>query len=132
MVTIGHGFDKIRALVKRELAEVLAAAKDPRIGFLTLMDLKLSPDLRHATVFISPLREDDEAGVLEVLQAHQGHFRSELAKRLRLKRTPELAFRIDELARTAQRIDQLAQQFKAEYPFLTNPEADDQHDCPSE
>lgn len=111
---MGHGFDKICALVKRELAEVLAEAKDPRIEFLTLMDLKLSPDLRHATVFISLLHEEDEADVLEVLQAHQGHFRSELAKRLRLKRTPELAFRIDELAKHAQRIDQLAQQFALE------------------
>lgn len=102
---MSKGLEKIRETVKRELAEVLAEARDPRLSFLTLMDLKLSPDLRHATAFISVLNEDDEALTLQTLQEHSGHFRSELAQRLRLKRTPELKFELDEVEKRARHLE---------------------------
>lgn len=111
---MSHGFEKIRGLIKRELALALAEARDPRLSFVTLMDIKLSPDMRHATAYVSTLSEEDEAETLHVLQAHQGHFRSELAKRLKLKHTPELLFRIDEVEKKAQRLDQLFHQIESE------------------
>ena len=113
---MSHGFEKTRGLVKRELALALAEARDPRLSFVTLIDIKLSPDFRHATVYVSALNEEEEAETLHVLQAHQGHFRSELAKRMKLKHTPELLFRIDEVERKAQRLDQLFQQIESEQP----------------
>jgi len=113
---MSHGFEKIRGVVKRELALALAEARDPRLSFVTLMDVKLSPDLHHATVYVSALNEEEEAETLQVLQAHQGHFRSELARRMELKHTPELFFRIDEVEKKAQRLDQLFQQIESEHP----------------
>lgn len=113
---MSHGFEKVRGLIKRELALALDEAKDPRLSFVTLMDVKLSPDLRHATAYISAFNEEQEAEVLQVLQAHRGHFRSELAKRLRLKHTPELLFRIDEVEKKAQRLEQLFRQLNSERP----------------
>ena len=115
-VTMGHGFEKICALIMRELAEVLAEARDHRLGFFTLMDVDVSPDLRHAKVYVSVLDEAEEADTLEVLQDHKGHFRSELAKRLHLKRTPELHFMVDEMEKRAQRMDQIFDQIQAEHP----------------
>lgn len=113
---MSHGFEKIRGLVKRELALVLDEARDPRLSFVTLMDVKLSPDFRHATVYVSAFNAEAEAEILQVLQAHHGHFRSELAKRMKLKHTPELTFRIDEVEKKAQRLDQLFQQIESEHP----------------
>lgn len=109
-----RGLEKLTSLIRRELAAVLAEARDPRLGFLTLMDVELSPDLRHAQVFISVVDETQEAETLAVLKAHKGHFRSELAKRVELKRTPELHFKLDELQKRAHRIDALFDQIASE------------------
>jgi ribosome-binding factor A len=92
-------------MIIRELAEILAEARDYRLGFVTLMDVEVAPDLRHAKVYISVLNEEDEVETLQVLKDTKGHYRSELAKRMRVKRTPELHFVIDEVEKRARRMD---------------------------
>lgn len=111
---MSHGFEKIRRLVQRKLAEVLAEARDPRLGFFTLMSVKLSPDLRHAQVFISVAEEEQEELTLRTLREHRGHFRSELAKRLQLKRTPELDFRLDETEKRARSLEEAFRRIERE------------------
>jgi len=111
---VGHGFEKIGALIRRELAVVLAQARDPRLGFFTLMGLSVSPDLRNATAYISVVDPTEEADTLQVLQDHQGHFRSELAKRLALKRTPQLTFCIDKVEKQARHMDRLFRRIEQE------------------
>jgi ribosome-binding factor A len=70
--------------------------KDPRIGFVTVTGVETSPDLRHARVFVSVLggerkREQSLVG----LQAAHSVLQSRLARELRMKRTPQLAFEYD-------------------------------------
>jgi len=117
-----HGYEKNVNIIKRELADILADARDPRLGFFTLMDVKVSPDLHYADVFISVINEDEEAETIEVLQEHRGHFRSELAKRLNTKHTPELRFDIDTLIKHTQRMDELFDGLEVEPPQPTDEE----------
>ncbi len=103
--------EKIREEIKRRLSEILQyETRDPRLELVTVMDVRLSSDLRHATVFVgvaSLTASEEEA--IAVLKEHRGFFRSELAKRLHLRHTPELVFEIDPLEQQARRIEELLQ-----------------------
>jgi ribosome-binding factor A len=103
--------------VNEAIREVLAASvlelKDPRIGFVTVTGVKTSPDLRHARVFVSVLgSESKRERSLEGLAAAHGVLQARLARELRLKRTPQLAFEYDPSVergvRMTQLIDELA------------------------
>lgn len=102
--------------IRRTLSQVIEfETRDPRIGFVTVMGVELSRDMRHAKVYLHI--PGDEAGRDEALTAfreHAGFFRSELADRLALRHTPELDFRLDETVERAGRIEQLLKEMEAE------------------
>ncbi len=104
--------DRMRR-VDEALREVLGDAvsgdlKDPRIGFVTVTDVKTSPDLRHARVFVSVLGDDAaRAASVEGLQSAHGLLQRRIATELRLKRTPTLTFVPDDTARNAARLEEL-------------------------
>lgn len=103
-----HQLERLQEEIKRTLNEIIEfEARDPRIGLVTITWVKLSPDLRHATVYLDFL--EGEAELLELFKRDRGFFRRELAKRLDLRYTPELRFREDEAIRRARRIDELLQ-----------------------
>jgi ribosome-binding factor A len=101
--------------VNEALREVLSARiaeglKDPRIGFVTVTAVQTSPDLRHARVFVSVLgntqeRDDSLAG----LQRAHGVLQAEIARVLRMKRTPELKFVYDETVERGMRVNEILQ-----------------------
>lgn len=76
---------------------------------ITVSEVRISPDLRHATVFIEPLGGQDVAIVLEALKRHAGFLKKELGKRLHTKYTPDLQFRRDDSFTRAQDLDALLQ-----------------------
>jgi ribosome-binding factor A len=105
-------------LVRHAVAEILArgGVHDPVIEghLVTVPEVRMSPDLRLATVYILPLggqesssREKDNAAVLEALDRNKRHIRAEVARRVNLKFAPEIRFRIDERFDEAERIDRL-------------------------
>jgi ribosome-binding factor A len=81
--------------------------KDVDLGLASIVDVEVSPDLHHARVFMSGLKEDETRNVIERLQERQGRIRSALGKRIRLRYTPELEFRFDDTATRAGRIESL-------------------------
>jgi ribosome-binding factor A len=104
---------RVDEAVKEVLSEGIGDLKDPRIGFVTVTGVRTSSDLRHARVFVSVLgserkREQSLAG----LTAAHGVLQARLARELRLKRTPQLAFEYDPSVergvRMTQLIDELA------------------------
>lgn len=101
--------ERVREEIKRRLSEILQfETRDPRLELITVMDVRLSRDLRHATVYVSATgREGFEEEAIRVLNEHRGFFRTELAKRLHLRHTPELVFEIDTAEKHAQRIEEL-------------------------
>ncbi len=87
---------RVNESVRQVLSEALPELKDPRIGFVTVTGVETSADLRHARVFVSVLgSERVREQTLARLAAAHGVLQARLARELRLKRTPTLAFEYD-------------------------------------
>jgi ribosome-binding factor A len=104
---------RVNESVRQVLAEALVELQDPRIGLVTVTGVETSPDLRHATVYVSVLgSEKKRAASLRGLEAAHGLLQARLGRELRLKRTPQLAFEYDPSVergvRMTQLIDELA------------------------
>lgn len=96
--------------VREEVATFLAeSVKDPRIvGFVTVTGVDISPDLRHAKVFVSVMGSDAEKqATFEGLASTASHLRSRVARALQLRVAPELQFYEDETVARAARIESL-------------------------
>jgi len=95
--------------IKKELSQIIQTeVKDPRIGFLTVTGVDVTNDLSQARVFLSVLGSDeDRANALQALAKATGFVRSELGKRIRLRKVPELLFKIDESVDYGSRIETL-------------------------
>jgi ribosome-binding factor A len=104
---------KINEAVRHVVSEGVGELKDPRIGFVTVTGVETSPDLHHARVFVSVLGSDAKrAKTLDGLAAAHGVLQARVARELRMKRTPQLAFEYDPTVergvRMTQLIDELA------------------------
>lgn len=83
--------------IKRELAELIRLeVKDPRVGFITITDVEITPDYAHAKVFFSSLKGKEGADeIQEGLRRASSFLRRELGRRVRIHTTPELHFVYD-------------------------------------
>jgi len=83
--------------IKREVSSILATeVKDPRLGMISITDVEVSRDLAVAKIYFSQLGgEEERARTLDGLERAKGFIRSELAKRLRVRHTPEIVFLFD-------------------------------------
>jgi len=104
---------RVNEAVKEVVSEAVGELKDPRIGFVTVTGVETSADLRHARVFVSVLgSEAKRRKTLAGLEAAHGVLQARLARELRMKRTPQLAFEYDPTVergvRMTQLIDELA------------------------
>src|SRR5439155_6719231 len=104
---------RVNEAVRQVLSEAVGELQDPRIGFVTVTGVETSPDLRHARVYVSvlgPERKREQS--LSGLEAAHGVLQGRIARELRLKRTPQLAFEYDPTVergvRMTQLIDELA------------------------
>ena len=102
---------KVGERVRHILSELLARQEvhDDVLSAHTVSvtEVRMSPDLRNAKVYVKSLLGEDEAKVLKSLQQNTAFFQREVAKRLGLKFAPKLQFRVDESFDEASRIDQL-------------------------
>ena len=94
--------------IRHVIGDAVGELKDPRVGFVTVTDVRTSPDLRHARVFVSVLGSDEERDAsLAGLRSGHGFLQGRIAAELRLKRTPELTFAYDDTTDRAMRVDAL-------------------------
>jgi ribosome-binding factor A len=99
---------RVDEAVRQVLGDAAHELKDPRVGFVTVTDVKTSPDLRHARVYVSVLGDEDtQAASLDGLRSAHGFLQAKVAGELRLKRTPELTFELDHTAERAARLEEL-------------------------
>jgi ribosome-binding factor A len=110
--------ERLNEQLRRELTELLKfEVKDPRIGVVTVTGVEVAPDLYHAKVFYSMLGDEEEKRVAEEgLRAAAGFLRTELGRRLRIRRAPELHFRFDGTLQHAMHIERLLQEARASSP----------------
>jgi ribosome-binding factor A len=98
---------RIADQIRRELARLLREeVRDPRVGFVTLTGVDLSPDLKHARVYVTTMAEERES-VLAALERAAPFLRRSLARQRNLRFTPQLRFMIDDSVATGFRIEEL-------------------------
>jgi ribosome-binding factor A len=112
-ITPGGSQRKLRAgeLERHAMAELLARGEvhDPVIEghLITVPEVRMTADLRLATVYIMPLAGRDADEVLSALERNKKFLRGEIAHRVNLKFAPDIRFRVDERFAEAERIDKL-------------------------
>jgi ribosome-binding factor A len=97
--------------LRRELTLILRnEVKDPRVSGIIIYDVVVSKDLGAAKVYFSPMDiQQDASETLKGLQSATGYLRTQLSKILRLRKTPELRFIVDDTEAKGDRIEQLIQ-----------------------
>jgi ribosome-binding factor A len=102
---------RVGELIRHELADMLSrgAVHDPVVEahMITVPEVRMSADLRLATIYVMPLGGRDGKQVLEALERNKRYMRGEIARRVNLKFAPEIRFRIDERFDEAERIERL-------------------------
>jgi ribosome-binding factor A len=114
--------EDLRQLLSGIIAQEI---KDPRVGFATITNVKLSPDLRYARVMISVLgdpREKQET--LAALTRAAGFIRRQVGARIRLRYIPEITFAYDDTIEHGDRMMQLIEEIKKELPVSPETEVE--------
>ena len=104
---MSHRIQRVNTLIRREISELIQnQLRDPRLGeFVAVTEVETSSDLRHARVFVSGIGgRQDEAGTIDALNGAAGFMRTELAKKVSLRRVPELSFHWDDSIEHGDRI----------------------------
>ena len=106
--------NRVAEQIKKELGDIFTVKlKDPRVGFVTVTDVEVTGDLQEAKVYISVLgdQEKKEETLLGLAKA-KGFIRSEIGKRIRLRKTPEISFEYDEALEYGNRIETILKDLK--------------------
>lgn len=116
--------------MQKEVSDIIRTqVKDPRIGFLTVTGVEVTNDLAHAKIFISVLGSSEErAQTMQVLERVKGFVRTEIAKRIRMRVTPELHFKLDESMDYSARIGQVLQEIATREEGKDVPRAEERED----
>jgi ribosome-binding factor A len=109
--------ERINSIIQQEISDLLREqVNDPRLTTLiSITKVSISPDLRHANVFISTLGDKVNKGeILQGFTAASGFLRRQLANRLELKHTPELSFHLDDSIERGAEVLKLIEQVASE------------------
>jgi ribosome-binding factor A len=100
---------RVDEAIRQVIGDAMAGElKDPRVGFVTVTDVRTSADLSHARVYVSVLGDEQQRRAsLEGLRSAHGFLQGRLAAELHLKRTPTLEFSYDDTTDRALRVDAL-------------------------
>lgn len=109
MPTNSGRMNKINEELKKEISHVISfKLKDPHLtGLITVTTVKTTPDLRYAKVFISMINSKNKKESLTILKKSSGFIRSEVAKNVNLRTTPEIIFEFDESIEYGAKIDEI-------------------------
>lgn len=105
----GRRQERVAQILKEEISTIIVQElRDPRLGFVTVTDVTLSPDLRTARVKVSVLGEPgDERKTMHALRSAAGFIQQGVADRVTLKFTPVLRFEVDESVKKSVRLSRL-------------------------
>ncbi|HVL33886.1 MAG TPA: 30S ribosome-binding factor RbfA [Actinomycetota bacterium] len=107
--------ERVRAAIREILASELDHLRDPGLGFVTITDVALTPDLRNARVFYTVYGEDvAKAATKDALVRATKHLRTAVAKQVRMRYVPSLEFIEDPVPERVSRIDALLAQMHQE------------------
>ena len=117
---------QVGELLKEELTDIIRReVKDPRVGFMSITNVDVTPDLRSARVFVSVLGSDEErSDTLDALRSAAKFIRFHLKPRLRMRQIPDLEFRDDRSMEYAEQISATLRQIRQSEPRSSTPQVD--------
>jgi ribosome-binding factor A len=106
--------DRIGELIRKEISSILREdVKDPRLGMLSVTMVKVTSDLRHAHIYISPFKKEDVDEILNCLKNARGFIQKKLASRkIKLRYTPIIEFHIDDSIKYGAHIMEILEDLK--------------------
>ncbi len=106
--------NRVRQAIKKEVSNILLnEINDPRMGFITITDVEISPDLKYAKVFFSVLgKPEDYNKTKDALKSANGFIRKLVAERVQLRFAPEIVFREDHSAEYSNKIEEVLESIK--------------------
>lgn len=101
--------DKIDSILLRELSVIISQEiNDPKLGFPTVTEVDVSPDLNNAKVYVSFLGKNyKKRDGLQALRKAKGYIKTQLAKRVRMRKIPDLTFIVDDTLDKAEKIEEI-------------------------
>ena len=104
-----QAMNKIDEELKKEISNIISLElKNPHItGLISVSKVKTTPDLRYARVYVTMINEKSKKENLSILKKSSGFIRSEIAKKVNLRYTPELIFEFDESIEYGNKIDEI-------------------------
>ena len=103
-----HRVSRVRESLHREFSDIVRNLQDPRIRLVTVADAEVSPDLKHARMFVTVLgSEDEKVQAISALENALGHIRHEIAGRISMRQAPEISLAYDETSERAARLTTL-------------------------
>ena len=108
--------ERVQEALRQEISRIVQGEiKDPRLGFITITKVELTPDLRHAKVFFSVFGEDkDKRLALKGLNSAKGYIKGLVSDRVKLRCTPDIDFKIDESLEHTKKIFDILDKIKKE------------------
>lgn len=105
---MSYRLNKISSLIKEELSLIfLHKVQDPKISILTITNVKVSPDMRHAKIYLSVYDKEKRGDMLTRVEELKGFIRTELAGRIQVRFVPELHFFIDDTLDYVEKMEDL-------------------------
>ena len=105
--------ERVASVIVKEISNIVEhEIRDPRLGFITILSVDVSPDLKNAKVFFSCI--GDKSQSLQTLTRAKGFIRSTLAQRLRMRCVPDLQFEIDDSYERGMEIDELFEEISSD------------------
>lgn len=99
---------RVADAVHQCLARIIRSEfKDPRVGMITVLNVEMTPDLKHAKIYISVLEDEKVSETVKVLNKAAGFFRAQIAKAIQLRIVPDVRFVFDDTIIRGNRITQL-------------------------
>lgn len=106
---------RINQLIKEEVADIIMRkVKDPRLGFVSITDVRTTDDLKLARVFVSVLKPEDRELTMEIIESAKSFIRTELARRVKMKFIPQLEFKLDTSIEYASHIEGIFKKIRQE------------------
>jgi ribosome-binding factor A len=103
--------ERIKVLVAQSLERTV---KDPDLGFVTVTDVKVTPDLQHAQIFYTVYGSDeDKARSAEIIERHRGRIRGDIGHNLSIRLTPTIEFIADEVQVNAAHLNDVLAEARA-------------------
>lgn len=101
--------DKLDSILQREISTIiLQDINDPKLGFPTVTEVVVSPDLKNAKVYVSFLGKNYmKRDGIQTLRKSKGYIKSQLAKRIKIRKIPDLIFEVDDTLDKAERIEDI-------------------------